>query len=139
MYNGLDEAVYQNIKACKEFAQSLRSAYGPNGMNKMIINHLDKQFVTSDAGTIMRELDVEHPAAKLVVMASQMQESEVGDGTNFVVILAGALLEGAEELLRLGVTTTEVADGYEMALVKALEILPALSCLNVDVSITAIR
>lgn len=133
MYNGLDEAVYQNLKACKEFAQSLRSAYGPNGMNKMIINHLQKQFVTSDAGTIMRELEVEHPAAKLVVLASQMQECEIGDGTNFVVIFAGALLEAAEELLRLGVTTTEVAEGYEKALNKALEELPSLIMQNVDV------
>lgn len=128
MYSGLEEAVYRNITACKEFSQSVRSAYGPNGMNKMIINHLEKQFVTSDAGTIMRELDVEHPAAKLMVMGSQMQEAEVGDGTNFVVIFAGALLEGAEELLRLGVTTSEIAEGYEKALEKALEILPKLVC-----------
>lgn len=131
MYSGLDELVYRNICACKEFAQSLRSSLGPNGMNKMVINHLEKQFVTSDAGTIMRELDVEHPAAKLMVMASQMQEAEVGDGTNFVVVFAGALLEAAEDLLRLGVTTTEIADGYEKALSKALEILPKLVCYEV--------
>lgn len=123
MYSGLEEAIYRNIAACKEFSQSVRSAYGPNGMNKMIINHLNKQFVTSDAGTIIRELDIVHPAAKLIVLASQMQEMEVGDGTNFVVIFAGALLEHAEELLRLGVTTAEIADGYQKALVKALEIL----------------
>ncbi|XP_053964002.1 T-complex protein 1 subunit theta [Anastrepha ludens] len=128
MYSGLEEAVYRNITACKEFAQTMRSAYGPNGMNKMVINHIDKQFVTSDAGTIMQELDVEHPAAKLMVMGSQMQDAEVGDGTNFVVIFAGALLEAAEELLRLGITTSEIADGYEKALEKALEILPKLVC-----------
>ncbi|KAH8389029.1 hypothetical protein KR200_009783 [Drosophila serrata] len=126
MYSGLEEAVYRNISACKEFAQTMRSAYGPNGMNKMIINHIEKQFVTSDAGTIMRELDVEHPAAKLIVMASQMQDAEVGDGTNFVVVLAGALLESSEDLLRLGITTAEIADGYEKALEKSLEILPKL-------------
>lgn len=128
MYTGLEEAVYRNISACKDFAATVRSAYGPNGMNKMVINHIEKQFVTSDAGTIMRELDVEHPAAKLMVMGSQMQEAEVGDGTNFVVIFAGALLESADELLRLGVTTTEIAEGYEKALEKALEILPKLVC-----------
>lgn len=122
----MEEAVYRNINACKEFAQSVRSAYGPNGMNKMVINHLEKQFVTSDAATIIRELDVEHPAAKLMILASQMQDSEVGDGTNFVIILAGALLESAEELLRLGVTPGEVAEGYEKALEKCLEILPSL-------------
>lgn len=62
-------------------------------MNKMIINHLDRLFVTSDAGTIINELEVEHPAAKLCVLASQQQEHEVGDGTNFVIILAGMLLQ----------------------------------------------
>lgn len=128
MFSGLEEAVYRNISACKEFAQSVRSAYGPNGMNKMVINHLDKQFVTSDAGTIIRELDVEHPAVKLMVLASQMQEAEVGDGTNWVVIFCGALLEEAEELLRLGVTTSEIVEGYEKALQKALDILPKLVC-----------
>uniref|UniRef100_A0A336MKM4 T-complex protein 1 subunit theta n=1 Tax=Culicoides sonorensis TaxID=179676 RepID=A0A336MKM4_CULSO len=127
-YQGLDEAVYRNINACKEFAQSLKSAYGPNGLNKMIINHIEKQFVTSDAGTVMREVDVEHPAVKLMVLASQMQEAEVGDGTNWVVIFCGALLEAAEDLLRLGVTVTDICDGYEKALEKALELLPTLVC-----------
>jgi len=125
-FSGLEEAVFRNINACKEFAHSVRSAYGPNGMNKMVINHLEKQFVTSDAATIIRELDVEHPAAKLMILASEMQDSEVGDGTNFVIILAGALLESAEELLRMGVTPTEVAEGYEKALEKSLDILPKL-------------
>lgn len=128
MFSGLEEAVHRNINACKQFAQSVRSAYGPNGMNKMIINHIDKQFITSDAGTIIRELDVEHPAAKLMVLASQMQDAEVGDGTNFVIVISGGLLEAAEELLRLGVTTSEIAEGYEMALDKCLEILPELVC-----------
>lgn len=127
-FSGLEEAVFRNITACKEFSQSVRSAYGPNGMNKMVINHIEKQFVTSDAATIMRELDVEHPAAKLMIIGSEMQDSEVGDGTNFVVILAGALLEAAEELLRLGVTPGEIADGYEQGLDKCLEILPGLIC-----------
>lgn len=98
----------------------------------MIINHIEKQFVTSDAGTIMRELDVEHPAAKLMIMASQMQESEVGDGTNFVVILCGALLEAAEDLLRLGVNVTDICEGYEKGLEKIFEILPTLVCHEVD-------
>lgn len=100
-FSGLEEAVIRNITACKTFAQSVRTSYGPNGMNKMVVNHLEKLFVTSDAATIIKELDVEHPAAKLMVLASHMQEAEVGDGTNFVIILAGALLEAAEELLRM--------------------------------------
>ena len=67
----------------------------------MVINHLEKLFVTNDAATILRELEVEHPAAKILVMASQQQEQECGDGTNFVLGFAGALLENAEELLRM--------------------------------------
>jgi len=63
------------------------------GMNKMVINHLDKLFVTSDAATIIREVDVNHPAARMIAMAAKMQESEVGDGTNFVISFAGELMQ----------------------------------------------
>ncbi|XP_059912840.1 T-complex protein 1 subunit theta isoform X1 [Gadus macrocephalus] len=127
-YSGLEEAVYRNIKACKELAQTTRTAYGPNGMNKMVINHLEKLFVTNDAATILRELEVQHPAAKMVVMASHMQEQEVGDGTNFVLVFAGALMELAEELLRMGLSVSEVIEGYEIACHKALEMLPDCVC-----------
>ncbi|KAM9200939.1 T-complex protein 1 subunit theta [Dugong dugon] len=127
-FSGLEEAVYRNIQACKELAQTTRTAYGPNGMNKMVINHLEKLFVTNDAATILRELEVQHPAAKMIVMASHMQEQEVGDGTNFVLVLAGALLELAEELLRIGLSVSEVIEGYEIGCRKALEILPDLVC-----------
>ncbi|XP_047119859.1 T-complex protein 1 subunit theta [Schistocerca piceifrons] len=130
-FSGLEEAVYRNINACKQFSQTVRTAYGPNGMNKMVINHIEKLFVTNDAATIIRELEVEHPAAKLMILASQMQEQEVGDGTNFVIILSGALLEAAEELLRMGLTSSEIVDGYELALEKALEILPTLTCYEI--------
>ncbi|XP_003705377.1 chaperonin containing TCP1 subunit 8 [Megachile rotundata] len=131
-FSGLEEAVYRNITACKQFVQTVRTAYGPNGMNKMIINHIEKLFVTSDAATIINELEVEHPAANLIVLASKMQEAEVGDGTNFVIIFAGALLEAAEELLHLGITTSEIVEGYEASLEKALEILPTLICYTVN-------
>merc|ERR1719449_202822 len=97
----------------------------------MVINHLEKLFVTNDAATIIRELEVEHPAAKLLILGSQMQENEIGDATNFVIIFAGALLRVAEDLLRMGLKPTEVAEGYEIALTKALEILPTLSCYEV--------
>lgn len=76
-FAGLEEAVIRNIEACTEFSKSLRSAYGPRGLNKMVINHLEKLFVTSDAATIVNQLDVQHPAAEMMVMASQMQEQEV--------------------------------------------------------------
>uniref|UniRef100_A0A8C6Q280 T-complex protein 1 subunit theta n=1 Tax=Nothobranchius furzeri TaxID=105023 RepID=A0A8C6Q280_NOTFU len=127
-FSGLEEAVFRNIRACKELSQTTRTAYGPNGMNKMVINHLEKLFVTNDAATILRELEVQHPAAKMIVMASHMQEQEVGDGTNFVLVFAGALLELAEELLRMGLSVSEVIDGYEKACKKALELLPDCVC-----------
>uniref|UniRef100_A0A7N8X8P9 T-complex protein 1 subunit theta n=1 Tax=Mastacembelus armatus TaxID=205130 RepID=A0A7N8X8P9_9TELE len=127
-YSGLEEAVFRNIRACKELSQTTRTAYGPNGMNKMVINHLEKLFVTNDAATILRELEVQHPAAKMIVMASHMQEQEVGDGTNFVLVFAGALLEVAEELLRMGLSVSEVIEGYEKACKKTLEILPDCVC-----------
>ena len=79
----------------------VKTSFGPNGMNKMIINHLDKLFVTNDAATMIRELEVEHPAAKLLVMASEQQSHEVGDGTNFVIIFSGMLLQKAESLLHM--------------------------------------
>ncbi|NP_001279969.1 T-complex protein 1 subunit theta [Callorhinchus milii] len=141
-YSGMEEAIFRNIQACKELAQTTCTAYGPNGMNKMVINHVDKLFVTNDAATILRELEVQHPAAKMLVMASHMQEQEVGDGTNFVLIFAGALLHLAEELLRMGLSVSEVIEGYEAASKKALEILPGLVCSSVknlrDVEVTSV-
>ncbi|KAG1665525.1 T-complex protein 1 subunit theta [Nymphon striatum] len=131
-FHGLEEAVYRNIGACSELAKTVRSAYGPNGMNKMVINHLGKLFVTNDAATIIKELEIEHPAAKLIVMASEMQEKEIGDGTNFVIVFAGALLEAAEEILRMGITPMEICEGYELALKKAHEILKDLSCCTIQ-------
>jgi len=130
-YSGLEEAVFRNIAACKEFSNTLKTAYGPQGRNKMVINHLEKLFVTNDAATIIKELEVEHPAAKLMVLASQMQEQEMGDGTNWVIIFCGALLEAAEDLIRMGLTPTDVAEGYQLALNKAIEILPSLKCWEV--------
>ncbi|KAE9420149.1 hypothetical protein Angca_008924, partial [Angiostrongylus cantonensis] len=125
-FKGTDEAVLRNIDACVELASQLKSSYGPNGMNKMVINHIEKLFVTSDAATILRELDIQHPAAKIIILASQMQEKQIGDNTNTVVILATALLEHGAELINMGLTPQEIAAGYEHAVEKALEILPSL-------------
>lgn len=127
-YSGVEEAVFRNIQACKDIAAIVKTSFGPNGMNKMIINHLDKLFVTNDAATMIKELEVEHPAAKLLVLASQQQEHEVGDGTNFVIVFAGALLQKAEGLLRMGLSPAEILNGFETACDKALEILPELVC-----------
>lgn len=120
---GLEDAVFRNISACKDLSNIVRTSLGPNGRNKMVINHLEKLFVTNDAATIIRELEVVHPAAKLLVFASQQQQQEMGDQTNFVVILAGELLIQAENLLRMGLHPSEVISGFEMASSKALELL----------------
>uniref|UniRef100_A0A914UZM2 T-complex protein 1 subunit theta n=1 Tax=Plectus sambesii TaxID=2011161 RepID=A0A914UZM2_9BILA len=125
-YKGVEEAVHRNIEACVALAATTRSSYGPNGMNKMVINHLEKLFVTNDAATILKELEIEHPAARMLVLASQMQEKEIGDGTNTVIILAASMLEHAGELLNMGLSPAEVAEGLEKAAEKALEILPSL-------------
>jgi len=127
-YSGVEEVAMKNIDACKELSNTTKSAYGPNGMNKMVINHIEKLFVTNDAATIMREIEVQHPAAKLLIMASDMQEKEVGDGTNFVLIYGAQLLQNAADLLNMGLSPVEIIDGYTIALKKAQEILPKLIC-----------
>lgn len=123
LLSGLDEAVLKNIGACKELSQITRSSLGPNGMNKMVINHLDKLFVTNDAATIVNELEVQHPAAKLLVLAGKAQQEEIGDGTNLVISLSGELLQGAEDLIRLGLHPSEIIGGYTKASLKVMELL----------------
>ncbi|TVU12584.1 hypothetical protein EJB05_46235 [Eragrostis curvula] len=93
--SGLDEAVLKNIDACRELSAITRTSLGPNGMNKMVINHLDKLFVTNDAATIVNELEVQHPAAKILVLAARAQQEEIGDGANLTISFAGELLEKA--------------------------------------------
>ncbi|THD25062.1 T-complex protein subunit theta [Fasciola hepatica] len=100
-FEGLEEAVFRNIEACLALSKTTRSTMGPSGQNKIVINHIGKQFITNDAATILKELEVAHPAAKILVMASQQQEQEAGDGTNIVFQLAGSLLEQARDLLRM--------------------------------------
>jgi T-complex protein 1 subunit theta len=107
--------VIRNIEACRAISQTVQSSLGPYGRNKIVINHLQKMFLTSDAATILRELDVVHPAAKLLVMASQQQDAEMGDATNLVIVFAGELLKKAEELLRMGLKTSDIVNGYEKA------------------------
>lgn len=105
-----------------------RSSLGPHGMNKMVINHLDKLFVTSDAATITQEVEVNHPAAKMIAMAAAMQEKEAGDGTNFVITLAGELMTQAEQLINDGLHPSDILLGYEKASIKCLELLSQLKC-----------
>jgi chaperonin GroEL (HSP60 family) len=105
----------------------VQTSLGPFGRNKIVINHLQKLILTSDAATILRELEVVHPAAKLLVMACQQQEAEMGDATNLVIVLAGELLKKAEELLRMGLKTSDVVVGYEKACEFALKTLDGMS------------
>merc|ERR1719270_1659035 len=96
-------------------------------MNKIVINHIEKVFVTSDCATIVQELRVEHPAANVVVQAAAMQEREIGDGSNFVVILCGELLKKAEELIGMGLHPSDIVSGYDKAIKKALAYLEELT------------
>uniref|UniRef100_A0A7N0T675 CCT-theta n=1 Tax=Kalanchoe fedtschenkoi TaxID=63787 RepID=A0A7N0T675_KALFE len=124
--SGLDEAVLKNIDACKQLSSITRTSLGPNGMNKMVINHLDKLFVTNDAATIVNELEVQHPAAKILVLAGKAQQEEIGDGANLTISFAGELLQNAEELIRMGLHPSEIISGYSKAIKKATEILEEL-------------
>ena len=101
-------------------------------MNKMVVNHLEKLFVTKDAATIVDEVEIQHPAAKLMVIAAQQMEKEVGDGTNMVLVLAGGLLEGAEELIRAGLSSTDILEGYDKACKRVIELLGNLSVFTIE-------
>lgn len=92
-------------------------------MNKLIVNNLNKLFVTNDAGTILREVEVEHPAARLILLASQQQDREVGDATNLVIVLVSELLTQAEKLLRMGLKASIVVEGFELAFARTQEIM----------------
>ncbi|KAF2721503.1 T-complex protein 1 [Polychaeton citri CBS 116435] len=131
-YDAEDGAVIRNIDAVRTIASSVATSLGPFGRNKIVINHLQKMILTNDAATILRELDVVHPAAKLLVMASQQQEAEMGDATNMVIVFCGELLKKAEELLRMGLKSSEIAAGYQKAQEVALKALEELEVDRVE-------
>jgi thermosome len=121
------EAQRNNITAAKVVAETVRSTLGPRGMDKMLVSSIGDVTITNDGATIMKELDVQHPAAKMLVEVSKTQDNEVGDGTTTAVILSGELLEKAEKLLDKDVHPTVIVDGYKKAAEKAIEILDKLS------------
>nr|XP_032661640.1 T-complex protein 1 subunit theta-like [Chelonoidis abingdonii] len=127
-FSGLQESLFSHITACRALALCLRTSYGPQGRNKLLITHLGKALCTAHAGTILRELELENPVARMLGAASQAQEEETGDGANAVVLLAGALLDNAEKLLRAGLPVAAVRDGYDAACKEALRLLPGLAC-----------
>jgi archaeal chaperonin len=112
-----------NIEAAKQVADQVRSTLGPKGMDKMIVDSLGDVIITNDGVTILQEMTIEHPSAKMIVEVAKTQEAEVGDGTTTVVILAGELLKNSLELIEKGVHPTVIAKGYRLAANKANELL----------------
>ncbi len=121
------DAQRMNIMAGKVLAETIRTTLGPRGMDKMLVDGLGDIVVTNDGVTILREMDIEHPAAKMLVEVAKTQEDEVGDGTTTAVIIAGELLKKAEELLDMDIHPTIIAMGYRQAAIKAREILELIS------------
>ena len=121
------EAMKNNIAAARAIADAVRSTLGPRGMDKMLVDSLGDVVITNDGVTILKEIDVEHPAAKMMVEVAKTQDSEVGDGTTTAVVLAGELLKNAEELLEQNVHPTVIAAGYRHAAEKAKEILDEIA------------
>ncbi len=122
-----NEAQRNNIFAAKLIAEIVKSSLGPRGMDKMLVDSLGDVTITNDGATILKEIDVQHPAAKMIVEISKTTDNEVGDGTTSAVVLAGALLENAEELISKDVHPTIIVDGYRKAADRALEILNEIS------------
>ena len=106
---------HNNIMAAQVIAEAVRSALGPKGMDKMLVDSMGDVTITSDGRTILDEMDVEHPAAKMMIEVAKTQDDEVGDGTTTSVILAGELLGKAEDLINKNVHPTVIIDGYRKA------------------------
>ena len=121
------EAQRNNIAAAKIIAEIVRTSLGPRGMDKMLVDDLGDVTITNDGATILKEIDVQHPAAKMLVEISKTTDNEVGDGTTSVVVLAGALLESAESLINQDVHPTIIVDGYRKAAKKAKQLLQEIA------------
>ena len=117
------DAQRTNIMAAKMVAETVRTTLGPKGMDKMIVDSMGDVTITNDGVTILEEMQIEHPSAKMIVEVAKTQENEVGDGTTTAVVLAGELLKNAETLLDMDVHPAVIARGYRLAADKALEIL----------------
>ncbi|NHJ05270.1 MAG: thermosome subunit [Candidatus Heimdallarchaeota archaeon] len=126
-------AQQNNIAAAKVIAEAIRSALGPKGLDKMLVDSFGDVVITNDGATILKEMEIQHPAAKFVVELAKVQDDEVGDGTTTVVIIAGELLKQAEDLLAQDVHASVIVDGYRKATIKALEHLAEMT-IKVDTS-----
>src|SRR6267143_810296 len=117
------EAQRNNLTAAKLIAEIVRTSLGPRGMDKMLVDSMGDVTITNDGATMLKDIDVQHPAAKMIIEIAKTIDSEVGDGTTSSVVLAGALLQNAEELLNQGVHPTVIVDGYRKAAHEAQRIL----------------
>src|SRR5437879_11509683 len=121
------DAQKNNITAAKLIAEIIHTSLGPRGMDKMLVDSLGDVTITNDGATIVQEIGGQHPAAKMLVEVSKTTDNEVGDGTTSAVVLAGALLEKAEELLDKNVHSTVIVDGYMKAAKKAVAALQEMA------------
>ncbi len=121
------DAQQNNIAAAKLVAELIRTSLGPRGLDKMLVDSLGDVTITNDGATILKEIDIQHPAAKMMVEISKALDNEVGDGTTSSVVFAGALLTKAEELLKKGVHSSVVIEGYQAAAEKALNIYESIA------------
>ena len=121
------DAQRNNIRAAKLIAEIIQTSLGPRGMDKMLVDSLGDITITNDGATILKEIDVQHPAAKMMVEVAKATDSEVGDGTTSAVVLAGALLEKAESLIDDEIHPVIIADGYKKASKKAMEFLSEIT------------
>src|SRR6266496_1891407 len=126
------EAQKNNIAAAKQVASMVKSCLGPRGMDKMLVSSIGDATITNDGATILKEMDVEHPAAKMMVEIAKSVDNEVGDGTTSSVVFAGALLEKAEDLISKDVHPSVIVDGYTAAAEQALKLLQKIA-VKVDV------
>lgn len=120
-------AQFNNISAARAIADTVRSTLGPRGMDKMLVDSMGDVVITNDGVTILKEIDIEHPAAKMIVEVAKTQDEECGDGTTTAVILAGELLKKAEALIEQNIHPTVISGGYRLAALKAREFLDEIS------------
>src|SRR2546427_6053818 len=120
-------AVFNNIAAARAVADAVKSTLGPKGMDKMLVDSLGDVTITNDGGTILKEIEIAHASAKMIVEVAKTQDDEVGDGTTRAVVLAGELLKKAESLVEQNVHPTIIVNGYKMAASKAIELLDDLA------------
>ena len=116
-----------NLLAARIVAQAIKTSLGPKGMDKMLVDSFGDVTITNDGATMLKEMDVQHPAAKMMVEISKTQDDEVGDGTTSVVVLAGELIGKAEELMAKQIHPTVVIDGYRQAMDEALRVLDEIA------------